>query len=151
PADKAAAKPQTPADIVRLLGERISRVEERACEDLIARYEGRLLAFADSRLHNRAASVDVVQETFVGFLNSLPDYDQRRPLESYLFSICAYKLTDFLRREGRRPTISFTQSRDSDSASSPWHIVSARERAASSIVRSGERRQLEEQAIVTAL
>ena len=30
---------------------------------------------------------DVVQETFIGFLTSLPNYDSRRPLESYLFSI----------------------------------------------------------------
>ena len=42
---------------------------------------------------------------FLGFLNSLPNYDGRRPLESYLFSICAYKLTDHLRREGRRPAV----------------------------------------------
>ena len=40
------------------------------------RYEGRLLAFVDRRLHDRAASEDVVQETFIGFLNSLPNYDE---------------------------------------------------------------------------
>ena len=37
-------------------------------------------------------------------LISLPNYDGSRPLESYLFSIYAYKLTDNL-REGRRPSI----------------------------------------------
>ncbi|MEZ6081135.1 MAG: RNA polymerase sigma factor [Pirellulaceae bacterium] len=134
----------------QLLVERVGRRRTQAGEDLIARYEGRLLAFVDSRLRNRAASEDVVQETFIGFLNSLPNYDRRRPLESYLFTICAYKLTDHLRREGRRPTLSLNQSSPSNSAA-PWLIVSGRARGASTIARSGERQQLEEQAIVAAL
>lgn len=134
----------------QLLVERVGRGEPQAWEDLIARYEGRLLAFVDSRLHNRAASEDIVQETFIGFLNSLPNYDRRRPLESYLFTICAYKLTDHLRREGRRPTLSLNQTSQSNSAA-PWLIVSGRARGASTIARSGERKQLEEQAIVAAL
>ena len=140
----------TPPDTDELLVDRIRAGEESAWEDLIARYEGRLLAFVDSRLRNRAASEDIVQETFVGFLNSLVNYDQRRALESYLFSICAYKLTDHLRREGRRPTISLDAPRG-DLSSAPWQIVSRRARGASSIVRSGERRRLEVQAIVAAL
>lgn len=134
----------------KLLVERVSEGQPQAWEDLIARYEGRLLAYVDSRLRNRAASEDIVQETFIGFLNSLPNYDRRRPLESYLFTICAYKLTDHLRREGRRPTLSLDQNSASNSAA-PWLIVSARARGASTIARSGERKQLEEQALVEAL
>ena len=91
------------SDADQLLIERISQGDSQAWEDLIARYEGRLLAFVESRIRNRSTSEDIVQETFIGFLNSLPNYDRRRPLEGYLFSICAYKLTDVLRREGRRP------------------------------------------------
>ena len=79
--------------------------DEHAWQALIDRYEGRLLAYTDSRIRNRATSEDIVQDAFVGFLISLPNYDGGRPLESYLFSICAYKLTDHLRREGRRPSI----------------------------------------------
>lgn len=91
-------------EIDALLVDRIRQGDTLAWEDLIGRYEGRLLAFVDSRIGNRAAAEDIVQEAFIGFLNSLPNYDGQRPLESYLF-ICAYKLTDHLRREGRRPTI----------------------------------------------
>ncbi|MEM8733423.1 MAG: RNA polymerase sigma factor [Planctomycetota bacterium] len=134
----------------QILVDRISQGEEQAWEDLIGRYEGRLLAFVESRLRNRSTSEDIVQETFVGFLNSLPNYDRKRPLESYLFSICAYKLTDYLRREGRRPAISLTQNA-SDNSSSPWQIVSGHARGASSIARSGERKTLEETAIADAL
>ncbi len=138
-----------PIDADQMLVERISQGEASAWEDLISRYEGRLLAFVESRLRNRATSEDVVQETFVGFLNSLPNFDRRRPLESYLFSICAYKLTDHLRREGRRPTITLNPS--VESSKTPWEIRSEKARPASSIVRSVERKGLEEKALVEAL
>ncbi len=65
-------------EIDRMLIARIRSGDSDAWTDLIARYEGRLLAFVDSRLSNRSASEDIVQEAFVGFLNSLPNYDGRR-------------------------------------------------------------------------
>jgi len=127
--------------------DRIRRGESDAWCDLIARYEGRLLAYVEGRVGRRAAAEDIVQETFVGFLTSLPNYDGERPLESYLFSICAYKLTDHLRREGRRPALPFSTRDDSQS---PWEFASPA-RAASSIARSVERRDLEEKSLVEAI
>lgn len=97
-------------EVDSLLVQRIRQGDSQAWDDLIGRYEGRLLAFVDSRIGNRTSAEDIVQEAFIGFLNSLPNYDGSRPLESYLFSICAYKLTDHLRREGRRPTIPLSSS-----------------------------------------
>ncbi|MEX2176996.1 MAG: sigma-70 family RNA polymerase sigma factor [Pirellulaceae bacterium] len=134
-------------DADSLLVDRIRRGEEGAWDDLIARYEGRLLAFVESRLGRRGPSEDIVQESFLGFLNSLPNYDGRRPLESYLFSICAYKLTDHLRREGRRPAVPLSAASDT---SGDWQVWGSA-RQASSIARSGERKQLEEKAIAEAL
>lgn len=135
-----------------LLVDAIRQGRPDAWNDLISQYEGRLLAFVESRLSygkggRRAASEDVVQETFIGFLTSLPNYDMRRPLESWLFAIAAHKLTDYLRREGRRPAIRLSTG---EGSSSPWNLP-ARVRGASSIVRSGERHDLEETALATAL
>lgn len=130
-----------------LLIQRIRSGDTDAWSDLISRYEGRLLAFVESRIGRRAASEDIVQEAFIGFVNSLPNYDGKRPLESYLFSICAYKLTDHLRREGRRPSVPLSAGSDS---SGEWQLP-GHARPASSIVRSGERKQLEEKALVEAL
>src|SRR5437660_9719375 len=87
----------------RLLVQQIRQGDARAWEHLIARYEGRLLAFVGRRLRDRAASEDVVQETFIGFLNSLPNFDEGRELQTYLFTIASHKLTDHLRRVGRHP------------------------------------------------
>src|SRR6266446_8938729 len=92
-----------PSESDRLMIEQIRAGDSRAWESLIARYEGRLLAFVERRLRDRAASEDVVQETFVGFLNSLPNFDERRELQTYLFTIASHKLTDYLRRMGRHP------------------------------------------------
>ena len=143
-----SAEPMSGAsDPDSLLIQRIRDGDSDAWSDLISRYEGRLLAFVESRIGHRGASEDVVQEAFIGFLNSLPNYDGRRPLESYLFSICAYKLTDHLRREGRRPSIPLSAGSDSGG---DWQLP-GNARAASSIARSGERHGIEERAIVAAL
>jgi RNA polymerase sigma-70 factor (ECF subfamily) len=130
------------------LVEQIRAGSPDAWKSLIDRYEGRLMAYTDSRIRNRATSEDIVQEAFVGFLISLPNYDGTRPLESYLFSICAYKLTDHLRREGRRPSIQM--HRRGSSTSGQIEPVGS-DRVASSIARSVERKAIEEAAVRDAI
>jgi RNA polymerase sigma-70 factor, ECF subfamily len=135
-----------PSDSDRLLIQQIRDGDPRAWETLIARYEGRLLAFIQRRLRDRDASEDVVQETFVGFLNSLPNFDDRRELQTYLFTIASHKLTDHLRRSGRHPLRSL-----SDSSSDLLNQQIDDHPAASSAVRSEERQELESAAIVRCL
>jgi RNA polymerase sigma-70 factor (ECF subfamily) len=135
------------ANADQLLVQAIRQGKPDAWNDLIAQYEGRLLSFVESRLRRRAASEDVVQETFIGFLTSLPNYDARRPLESWLFSIAAHKLTDYLRREGRRPAIPLSTG---DGSTGNWELA-GNARGASSIARSGERRGLEEDALAEGI
>jgi RNA polymerase sigma-70 factor (ECF subfamily) len=130
-----------------LLIARIRSGEQDAWSELIARFEGRLLAFVEGRLGRRNAGEDVVQETFLGFLNSLPNFDDSRPLETYLFSIAAHKLTDHLRREGRRPTLPLSAGNTSDA---DWELPD-RARPVSSLVRSGERRAHEDIALIAVL
>lgn len=131
-----------------LLVKQIRSGKPEAWNTLIAQYEGRLLSFVESRLRKRAASEDVVQETFIGFLTSLPNYDAGRPLEGYLFSIAAHKLTDYLRREGRRPVLPLSST--AHSSAGPWNLPGPG-RPASSIARSGERRGLEEEALAQGI
>src|SRR5215211_1091350 len=134
-------------DAERLLIRQVRAGEAPAWRQLIERFEGRLLAFVDSRLRDRSASEDVVQETFVGFLTSLPHYDEKRDMEAYLFSIAAHKLTDHLRKQGRRPVDQF----GSDGQGRPLEEVPGAGRAASSIARSDERREAEERLLTEAL
>ncbi len=135
-----------PTESDRLLIQQIRLGDSRAWDALIARYEGRLLAFVQRRLHDRAASEDVVQETFIGFLNSLPNFDDRRELQTYLFTIAAHKMTDHLRRTGRHPLRSLTEG-GVDLANQQLDTGPT----ASSFARKEERLELESAALARCL
>lgn len=118
-----------------------------AWEQFIARYEARLLAFARSRLHDEGRSEDVVQETFIGFLTSLPNYDAATPIEAFLFSIAAHKLTDALRRMGRRQALPLLMPNPDGADIEPAGPA----RRASSLFRSRDLRKAEEEVLKTRL
>lgn len=131
------------SDSDRDLVRRVRQRDPAAWAELIERYEGRLMAFVEPRLHERTASEDVVQETFLGFLTSLPNYDESTALESFLFAIAAHKLTDVLRRRGRRPTLPLMVPDSDGAVTEPVGKL----RAASSLARSQERHVAEERVI----
>ncbi len=132
----------------RQLVERIRAGEADAWQQCIDQYEGRLLAFARTRLQDRSAAEDIVQESFLGFLKALPNYDDRTPLESWLFSIAAHKLIDFMRRSGRRPVLPLLTSESKDGAA---RDLTGPGRAASSMMRSGEKAKAESTVIESCL
>jgi len=68
-------------------------------------------------------------------------------MEAYLFSIAAHKLTDHLRKQGRRPIDQF----GSDDHGRPLDEVPGGGRAASSIARSDERRDAEVRMLTEAM
>lgn len=135
-------------DIDQILVESIRRGDTQAWQDFIDRFEGRLLAYVGARIADKSHAEDIVQDTFIGFLNSLPNFDCTRPLESYLFSIAAYKLTDHLRREGRRYA---TQLVTSENSSDAIQRLPSGGRQASSIARSAEQKDREEFVLKQAL
>jgi RNA polymerase sigma-70 factor (ECF subfamily) len=134
------------------LVQQIRKGESSAWESLIELYEGRLAAFVRARIHDPHAVEDVVQETFLGFLRSLPHFDDQRNLESYLFTIAAHKIRDHLRRQGRHPLALLA---DRDKLSSEGSSGSSEPRASirgpSSLLASQERMRAEEERLVSAL
>ncbi|WP_437204973.1 RNA polymerase sigma factor [Planctomicrobium sp. SH664] len=129
------------------LVQRIRAGDARAWEACISTYEGRLQAFVLSRIPDRGQAEDLVQETFLGFLTSLPNYDPTTPVENFLFAIAAHKITDTLRREGRRPRLPLHAEEDFNHSLEP----AGRARVASSLARSRERRGGEEQVVADCL
>lgn len=130
----------------RTLVQQIRSGDQQAWERLINLYEGRLLAFAVRRVRDRSSAEDIVQETFIGFLNSLPNFDEKRELQTYLFTIASYKVTDHLRRSGRRPAQTGEEASERMAEQSD-----EKQRHASSLARSHERVELESAAIARAL
>jgi RNA polymerase sigma-70 factor (ECF subfamily) len=127
----------------RLLIQAIRANDQKAWVELDRRYRGRLTAYVRRRLKDHASVEDVVQETFIGFGNSLVNYDDRRDLQTWLFTIAAHKVTDQLRRIGRRPGPTGTEAEDDRIGQTP----DDRQRPASSLARSAEQREAEEQAL----
>ncbi|REJ86569.1 MAG: RNA polymerase sigma factor [Planctomycetota bacterium] len=137
-----------PADAAdKLLVARIRDGEADAWQECIDRFEGRLTAFVDSRLGNRTTAEDVVQETFLGFLTALPNFDDDTPIESFLFAIAAHKLTDVLRRQGRRPALTGVLANSEAGTVEPAGPA----RVASSLLRSDERKSREQEIIAGCL
>lgn len=79
--------------------------DQRAWRQLIDRYQGRLLAFARSRLRGPGEAEDALQETLLGFVTSLAHFDASRSLETYLFAILRYKIGEVLTKKNRRKEI----------------------------------------------
>jgi RNA polymerase sigma-70 factor (ECF subfamily) len=134
----------------RLLVQRIrggGAKADDAWEELVSRYEGRLRAYVRRRLRDHASTDDTVQETFIGFLNSLPSYDDKRELQTWLFTIASHKVTDHLRKSGRRP---FQAGNEADEEQM-GRAADEKQRPASSIARSKERVDLEADAVTKAL
>src|SRR5262245_38136362 len=131
----------------RLLVQRIRANDQKAWAELDRRYRGRLTAYVRRRLKDHASVEDVVQETFIGFSNSLANYDDKRDLQTWLFTIAAHKVTDQLRKLGRRPVATGTEGDEEMMGQTP----DERQRPASSLARSAERREQEEEALALAL
>jgi len=132
----------------RLLVARIRSGETEAWGECLSRFKGRLMAFVDARLRDHATSEDIVQETFLGLHTALPNYHNDTPLESFLFAIATHKLTDHLRKTGRRPTFPLVI----DTSSSPGETsADPRARMASSLARSRERQATDQRLLAYAL
>lgn len=107
------------AEADAFLIESVARGDPRAWQEVIDRYQGRLLSFARRMLAARDEAEDLVQETFMGLLRSLPNYDRSRSLETYLFAILRNKLHDHFRRapRGQRQSLDHL---DLDEARPEW-------------------------------
>ena len=99
--------------------EAVQAGDQDAWRDVIDRYEGRLVSFARRMLAQRSEAEDLVQETFLGLLRSLPNYDRKRSLETYLFAILRHKLSDHFRKHhpGRRQSL---ETLEVDDAPQAW-------------------------------
>ena len=134
----------------RYLIEQIRRGEADGWAQLLDRYQGRLLAFARSRHLGEADAEDLVQETFLKFLNGLAAYRQEASLETYLFMILRRRIVDYLR--GKKVTACLVQEGDEDASGTGENIdVAAPDLTASAYVRRDEQVERERAALSGAL
>ncbi len=72
---------------------------------------GRLLAYAQRRTSDHQASEDIVQETLLGAVRGIADFDPVYTFEQYVFGICRNRTIDHLRR---RRTKTIQEGEDED-------------------------------------
>ncbi len=129
------AMPTNDAD--SYLVEAVQRGDQQAWSELIDRYQGRLVSFVRRRLTDRSEAEDIVQETFLGLLRSMTNYDPNRSIETYLFAIVRNKLSDHLRRrqKGQRQSLDQLEMDDAPDvwvdAETPSRYVAGQENVAS--------------------
>jgi RNA polymerase sigma factor (sigma-70 family) len=91
----------------RYLLEQIAKGNADGWTQLVDRYQGRLLAFARGRLQRKSEAEDLVQDTFVTFLQAIGKFREGASVETFLFTILRRKIIDFFR--GRQMRVCFIQ------------------------------------------
>src|SRR4051794_19050146 len=109
----------------RYLLQRIAQGDSEGWERLVERYQGRLLAFARGRLSRKEEAEDLVQDTFIAFLEGFTKFRKDASVETFLFTILRRKLIDLFR--GRQMRVCFLQEMlesKSDSGGSSMQLPS---------------------------
>jgi len=99
------------ADLVR----RCLSGDQRACRDLVRRYERPVYSVLMRVLRRAEDAEDLVQETFVRVFRALDRYDTNRPFAAWVFTIASRLAIDHLRRR-RVKTVSLTVSEPGSSS-----------------------------------
>ncbi|MCF7955259.1 MAG: sigma-70 family RNA polymerase sigma factor [Phycisphaerae bacterium] len=139
----------------KYLIDRIRSGDQQAWSQLIDRFRGRLVSFARAKVAQRADAEDVVQDTFIAFIKSLPSFRQESPVESYLFAILRRKIADTYRSaHSRHVTLIqdiYGKSGSEESSSNAFSNLASDELTASRYVGRDEDRSAQLTALGDAL
>lgn len=83
--------------------------EQRAFEELVARYEKRVYNLAYRMSGNADDASDLAQEAFVRVFTALPSFKGQSSFATWLYRIATNVCLDELRRRGRQPVLSLDQ------------------------------------------
>lgn len=77
---------------------KILQGDRRAFEEFYREHYRLLYRFICSRVGSEADAQELTQDTFLGFLDSLPVFSHRSSLKTYLYSIARHEVADHYRR-----------------------------------------------------
>lgn len=81
--------------------------DPRAFNDLVRRYDQRLLNFVYRTIGDRERSQDLVQETFVRVYRHLHRFDQTKKFSTWIYTIASNLAKNELRNRSRNPLVLF--------------------------------------------
>src|ERR671917_392032 len=81
--------------------------EERAFQELVDRYQTRLLNFVYRTIGDREKAEDLVQETFIRVYRHLHRFDQTKKFSTWIYTIASNLAKNELRNRSRNPLVLF--------------------------------------------
>lgn len=81
--------------------------EKRAFDELVSRYQGRLLNFVYRTTGDRQRAEDLVQETFIRVYRHLHRFDQSKKFSTWIYTIASNLAKNELRNRSRNPLVLF--------------------------------------------
>jgi RNA polymerase sigma-70 factor (ECF subfamily) len=81
--------------------------EERAFEELVSRYQTRLLNFIYRTIGDREKAEDLVQEVFVRVYRHLHRFDRSKKFSTWIYTIASNLAKNELRNRSRNPLVLF--------------------------------------------
>jgi len=87
--------------------------EERAFEELVDRYQGRLLNFVYRTIGDREKGEDLVQEVFIRVYRHLHRFDRSKKFSTWIYTIASNLAKNELRNRSRNPLVLFQTIRKS--------------------------------------
>src|SRR5690242_21692431 len=99
PSTEAQHPIATPEDL-RLV-DALRAGDEQVFRDLVERYNASLIRVALMYVRTRAVAEEVVQDTWIGVLGSLPRFEGRSSLRTWIFRILANQARTRARKEAR--------------------------------------------------
>jgi RNA polymerase sigma-70 factor, ECF subfamily len=101
----------------RTLCAALRRGDERAFEELVDRYHGRLVRFAMTYVGNPAAADEVVQDTWLAVVRGLDRFEGRSSLKTWIFQILVNNAITRAERDARTVPLSTFDVHDEDEPS----------------------------------
>jgi RNA polymerase sigma-70 factor (ECF subfamily) len=87
--------------------------EERAFEELVDRYQGRLLNFVYRTIGDRDRAEDLVQEVFIRVHRHIGRFDRSKKFSTWIYTIASNLAKNELRNRSRNPLVLFQAIRTS--------------------------------------
>jgi RNA polymerase sigma-70 factor (ECF subfamily) len=84
--------------------------DKKAFEELVERYQRKIVSVALGMVHNREDAIEIAQETFVKAFENLERFKGESSFYTWLYRIVVNRAIDFQRRERRRPTVGLEDS-----------------------------------------
>ena len=119
PSGRAQLKPLDDSEVVAafLAGNR------RAFDELVERYQNRLLNFVYRTTGDRERGEDLVQETFIRVYRHLHRFDQSKKFSTWIYTIASNLAKNELRNRSRNPLVLFQtllKNREADQRPLEW-------------------------------